>query len=398
MKNSILILTAFALISFTIEAQKNETENPYQFTDKHTVKTTSVKNQHRSGTCWTYATASFIETELLRMGKKEYDISEMFFVRNAYHDHAVGYVRFHGKINFTGGAESWDVMDVVRKYGMVTEKTYPGLNYGEENHVHGEMDFLLKTFIDGVIENKNKKLSPVWLKAFDGILDAYLGKYPSNFTIDKKSYTPDSFRDNLDFIVDDYIGITSFTHKPYYKSYVFESPDNWSFGSIYNLPLDDYISTIDNAIKNGYSVAWASDISEKGFQYRKGIAVVPNEKTKEIDGLEQSKWEEMSDREKQKLVFSFEHYVPEKDITPEIRQEAFDNYETTDDHLMHIIGISEDKHGNKYYKVKNSWGTEGSRFDGYFYASEAYVKYKTMSIMLHKNALKKGIRKKLLIQ
>lgn len=394
MKKTIILIALVAIVS-TVFAQEKEKEEAYQFTDTKVLAATPVKNQYRSGTCWTFATASFIESELLRMDKGEYDISEMFFVRNAYHDHAIGYVRFHGKINFSAGAEGWDVMDVVRKYGLTTEQAYPGLAYGEDMHVHGELDQVLKSFVDGVIENKNKKLSPIWIKAFDGILDAYLGAYPYRFDVDGKSFSPESFRGNLGFDPDNYIALSSFTHHPFYKSFVFESPDNWSYGSVYNLPLDEMIETIDQAIKNGYSVAWAADVSEQGFNHRKGIAIVPDEKTEEMDGLEQAKWEEMSDREKKQAIYSLDHYVPEMKITPELRQTAFDNYETTDDHLMHIIGSATDNHGNKYYKVKNSWGTEGSRFDGYFYASESYVRYKTMSIMVHKEAVSKGLMKKL---
>ena len=394
MKRTITLL-AFVAIFTQLFAQEAENEEIYQFTDVKTVKATPVKNQYRSGTCWTFATASFIESELLRMGKGEYDLSEMFFVRNAYHDHAIGYVRFHGKINFSAGAEGWDVMDVVSRYGLATEKAYPGLHYGEEKHVHSEMDHLLLSFVDGVIENKNKKLSPAWIDAFDGILDAYLGEYPEQFDVDGKTFSPAEFRDFVGFRVEDYIPFTSFTHKPYYKQFVFESPDNWSHGMVYNLPLNDLIEAIDHALENGYSVAWAADVSEKGFNHRKGIAFVPDAEQEEIDGLEQAKWEEMSTREKSKAIYSLEHYVPEMEITPELRQEAFDNYQTTDDHLMHIVGTANDAHGNKYYKVKNSWGIEGSRFEGYFYASESYIRYKTMTIMLHKDALKKSVIKEL---
>jgi bleomycin hydrolase len=394
MKNVIFVIALVAIVSVSIAQEKEQTD-AYTFTDEKVLAATPVKNQYRSGTCWTFAAASFIESELLRMEKGEYDISEMFFVRNAYHDHAIGYVRFHGKMNFTSGAEGWDVMDVVRKYGLVTEEAYPGLEYGEDMHVHSEMDHLLKSFVDGVIENKNKKLSPVWLKAFDGILDAYLGAYPYRFDVDGKSFSPESFRDKLGIDADNYIALTSFTHQQYYKSYVFESPDNWSYGSVYNLPLDEFSETIDQAINNGYTVAWAADVSEQGFNHRKGVAIIPDEQPEEIDGLEQAKWEEMSDREKKQAIYSLEHYVPEMKITPELRQAAFDNYQTTDDHLMHIIGLATDQHGNKYYKVKNSWGIKGSRFDGYFYASEAYVKYKTMSIMVHKEAVSKGLMNKM---
>ena len=391
----IIAILCFAVVAFSQEGGKKEA---YEFNDLHTVPATPVKNQYRSGTCWTFASASFIESELLRMGKGEYDISEMFFVRCGYHDHAQEYVRFHGKINFSSGAEGWDVMNVVRNYGLVPVNIYPGLEYGEEKHVHGEMDEVLNDYVDGVIESKNKKLSTVWLKGFDGILDAYLGEYPSSFEVDEKAFTPESFRDQLGFNPDNFVALTSFTNHPYFSKYTFESPDNWSYGTVYNIPFDELIGVIEQALKNDYSVAWAADVSEKGFQYKKGIAVVPEEKIENLDGLEQAKWDEMSDREKQQAIYSFEHYIPEMEITPEIRQEAFDNYETTDDHLMQIIGYAVDMNKNFYFKVKNSWGTEGSRFDGYFYASKAYVRYKTMTIMLHKDILKKEVKEKLGIE
>ena len=376
----------------------SQSDNPYDFETIYEVPATPVKNQYRSGTCWTFASASFLESELLRTGKGEFDLSEMFFVRNAYHDHAIEYVRFHGNLNFSSGAEGWDVMDVIKNYGLVTEEAYPGIEYGESNHVHGEMDNLLLSYVKGVIENKNKKLSPVWIKGFDGILDAYLGDYPNSFEYDKKKYSPSEFRDFLEINPDNYVALTSFTHHPYYSQFIFESPDNWSYGTIYNIPFNDLVTVIDEALEKGFSVAWAADVSEKGFSHLKGLALIPDMTTNETEGMERDKWEKLSKKEKDNFLLSFDHYVREMEITPELRQEAYDNYETTDDHLMHIIGLAKDNKGNKFYKVKNSWGTEGSRFEGYFYASENYVKYKTMSLMINKESLNKKLRSELKIK
>jgi len=357
MKNLTILLLIVLLVTNNMLSQ--EKEDAYVFRTMFEVPHTPVKNQYRSGTCWTFASASFLESELLRMEKGEFDLSEMFFVRNAYHDHAISYVRFHGHINFSAGAEGWDVMNVVRDYGLVPESAYTGINYGEKNHIHGEMDKLLKVFVDGVIENKNRKLTPVWIDAFDGILDAYLGEYPAEFKYNKKEYTPIEFRNSLDIDPDNYIPITSFNHHPYYSDFIFESPDNWSYGSIYNLPLDDLLSVIDEALEKGYSVAWAADVSEKGFSHTKGLALIPDMEVEITEGMERSKWETMTDREKNKYLLSMDNYVAEKIITEEDRQIAFNNYETTDDHLMHIVGLATDAKGNKYYKVKNSWGSEG---------------------------------------
>jgi len=398
MKNKLFLLLLLIILiqinGFSQIKNKKEKE-PYIFNIVNEVASTPIKNQYRSGTCWTFASASFIESELLRLNKGKYDISEMFFVRMGYHNHAISYVRFHGNLNFSSGAEGWDVMNVVKQYGLVPEKAYLGLQYGETNHIHGELDNELKHFVDAVIENKNRKLSPIWLSAFDAILDTYLGSYPENFEYEGKLYTPIEFRNSLNFNPDDYIAITSFTHHPFYESFIFESPDNWSFGKIHNLPIDELIEVINYALKNNYTVAWAADVSEKGFSHRNGLALIPDTEIKIDADLEQAKWDNMSIIEKSKLIYSFDYYVNEKEITQDLRQKAYDNYETTDDHLMHIIALATDKKGNYFYKVKNSWGTEGSKYNGYFYASIPYVKYKTMSIMIHKDALPKDIAKKL---
>lgn len=385
----------FIPLQILSQIKDSNSAEPYQFKITHEVESTSVKNQFRSGTCWTFATASFIESELLRLNKGKYDISEMYFVRMGYHDHAIQYVRFHGKLNFSSGAEGWDVMNLIRKYGFVTENAYPGLAYGETKHVHGEMDKILDNYVNAIIENKNIKLSPVWINAFDKILDTYLGDLPETFEVNSKSYSPVDFRDKLSFNPDDYIAITSFTHHPFYSSFIFESPDNWSFGKTYNVPIDELIQIIDNAIKNNYSIAWAADVSEKGFSFQNGLALIPQKEIKSLNGLEKSKWDQLSDKQKSNTIYSFDYYLPEQEISQEKRQLAYDNYQTTDDHLMHIIAIAVDQNGKKFYKVKNSWGVEGSKYNGFFFASTPYVKYKTMSIMLNKNALTKDMAKKL---
>ncbi len=355
-------------------------QQKYVFTDTKVIPTTPVKNQYRSGTCWSFSTTSFVETELIRKGEGEFDLSEMYPVRYTYHQRAIDYVRYQGHLNFSGGAQSWDLINGITDNGIMPEEAYHGIEYGESNHVHGEMDQLLKSFVEGVVMNKNEQLSPVWIKAFDGILDTYLGKVPSKFTYKGVSYTPQSFAQQLDIHAEDYVSITSFTHHPFYKLFIFESPDNWSHERLYNLPLDELIQTITAAIEKGYSVQWSSDVSEKGFRHDKGVAIVPLKD-----------WSIMSEEEKKDLGTNV---VDEKTITPAMRQEGFDNYTTTDDHAMQIIGLATDQNGKRYFKVKNSWGT-GNPYQGYFYASEAYVRYKTMSILLNKAAIPQSIAEKL---
>lgn len=366
----------------------------YKFTDLKEVKYTPVKNQSRSGTCWSFSGLAFFESELLRMGKPEFDLSEMFVVRSAYTKKAIKYVRFQGNLNFAGGGSFYDVVEAIRKYGILPEQAYPGLNYGEDLHVHGEFDAVTRAYVDAVIKNPNRKLSSAWHRGFQGILDAYMGPVPQNFSYQGKSHTPQSFFASLGINLDDYVYVTSFTHHPFYKKFILEVPDNWAFGDMYNLPLDEFMQIFDFAISNGYSVAWASDISEKGFAYKHGIAVVPEANLVEMTDSEKAKWTELSQKEKDDMLYKFDKPGKEKTITQEIRQIAFDNYTTTDDHGMLIVGIAKDQNGNKYYKVKNSWGTN-DKYKGFFYASEPFVRYKTLSILVHKNAIPKSISKKL---
>jgi len=335
------------------------------------VPATPVKDQAMTGTCWSFGTTSFIESELIRTGKGEYNLSEMFTVRCTYSDHANQFVRYHGKLNFTSGAEGWDMFNVINNYGIVPQTAYPGLKVDSIHHNHSEMDRVLKSMVNVLVEQG--KVSTVWEDGFNGLLDSYLGKYPKNFEYNGKVYTPETFRDFLGVEASNYCAITSFNHHPYYSEFVFESPDNWSNGIVKNVMLDDLTATIDHALKNGYSVIWASDVSDPGFNYEKGFAIVPEEN-----------WDSMSKEEKTEI---FRVLVVQRDITPETRQEAYNDYSTTDDHLMHIVGLYKDKKGNKYYKVKNSWGKNSNDLGGYFYASEAYIKYKTMTIALHKDAI-----------
>jgi len=388
---NLLGIMVFLFFCFDLIAQDG-----YKFTNEKRLPVTSVKDQNRSGTCWSFSGLSFLEAEMIRMGKKNVaDLSEMFIVRNCYYDKAIKHVRLHGALNFGGGGAFHDVTYVLKNYGLVPEKAYTGLQYAENNHVHGELDLLLKNYVNGVIKNKNKKISTAWKTGINGILDAYLGKEITKFTYKGKEYTPKSFaKDVTGLNADDYVTISSFNHHPYYKTFILEIPDNWLWGEVYNLPMQEMLKVIDYSLENGYTVAWATDVSEKGFSYKNGVAIVPGKDIKEMSDSERSKWENLTKKEKQDALYSFDKPVSEKKITQEMRQEAFDNYKTTDDHGMLIMGTAKDQNGKKYYIVKNSWA-ESNKYKGYLYASEAFVLYKTTNIMINKNAIPKDIKKKL---
>lgn len=369
-------------------------EQPYTFTKITEVPVTSVKDQYKSGTCWSFAGLALLEAEVLRTKKEEVDLSEMWIVRHAYYEKAIRYVRFHGHNNFGAGGAFHDVTNMIAKYGIVPEDIYPGLHYGTEKHVHGELDEILKAYVDAVVKNPNKELTTAWLKGFESILDAYFGKKPETFIYKGKQYTPISFAQYLGIVPSDYVVITSFTHAPFYKPFVLELPDNWAHDVAYNVPLQELEEIIDYALNNGYAVGWASDVSEKGFSWRNGLAIVPEVKIEDLSGTERERWEALTPAEREKELYKFEKPLPEKTITQELRQMAFDNYTTTDDHGMLIVGIYKDQNGNKFYKVKNSWNTNNP-YDGYLFASRAFVLYKTTNIMVHKDAIPKAIRKKL---
>lgn len=378
------------------EGKGDKTPTGYVFEDVILLPVTPVKDQYRTGTCWSFSTLSFFESEMIRLGKPEVDLSEMFVVRNTYSDKAKRYVRLHGEGSFSAGGAFHDAKNVMVNYGIVPEQVYNGLNYGETKHVHGEMDNTLKQQVDAVIENKNKKLSTVWNQPVEATLDSYLGKLPESFEYEGKNYTPKSFA--TDFVglnMNDYIEITSYTHHPFYTEFVLEVPDNWSWDKVYNVPVNELEAIIDNSLANGYTVAWAADVSEKGFvTSNKGVAVLPAAVTSEMSDAEIARWEALPEREKERELYKLEKPVPEICVTQEMRQAAFDCYETTDDHGMHIIGTAKNQDGKVFYKVKNSWG-DYNEYDGFFYVSKPYVNLKTMCIMVHKDAVPKQIREKL---
>jgi len=378
------------------EGEKKEAKEGYVFEDEILLPVTSVKDQYRSGTCWSFSGLSFLESEMLRLGKPNVDLSEMFVVWHTYSEKAKKHVRVHGNLNFSAGGAFHDVTNMIREFGIVPESVYTGLEYGEEKHVHGEMDQLLKQSVDAIVENKNRKLSTAWHHSIEETLNSYLGELPQTFEYEGKQYTPQSFAtDYVGLNMDDYVEISSYTHHPFYSKFILEVPDNWSWDQVYNVPLDDMSAIIDYSLKNGFTVAWAADVSEKGFATsNKGVAVLPVAQSEDMDDSEIARWESLPEREKEKELYQLSSPVPELNVTQEMRQTAFDNYQTTDDHGMHIIGTATDQEGDVFYKVKNSWGNY-NKYDGYFYVSKPYVKYKTMCIMVHKDGIPQEIREKL---
>ncbi len=387
------IISLFAALMLTLLVSAQETATAYTFTTIKENPITSIKNQFNTGTCWSFSGVGLLESELLRMNKGEYDLSEMYIVRKNYEDKAVKYARLHGNLNFSPGGSFADVVETIDDYGILPDSIYKGLNYGTDSHDHGEMDKVLKGYMNSLVGNNT--LTVAWFNGFKGILDAYLGEVPQTFIYEGKQYTPQSFTASLGLKSDDYVSLTSFTHHPFYSKFPIEVPDNWRWANSYNLPLDEMIVVIDHAIMNGYTVAWASDVSEPGFS-RLGIAIVPDENAPENAGSDQAKWLDLSPREKNNVVREKigKEILKEKIITQEMRQQAFDNFQTTDDHGMQIYGIAHDQNGNKYYKVKNSWGITGP-YNGIWYASESFVRYKTTNIVVNKNALPASIAKKI---
>lgn len=379
----------------SLSAQGNTDTQGYQFTTVKENKITPVKNQNRSSTCWAFSGLGFLESELIRMGKPETDLSDMFIVYHNWNDKADNYVRRHGTANFGPGGSFDDVLQAVKDYGIVPEEVMTGLNYGENMHVHNELDAVTAAYVNAVI--KQKKLTTAWKKGYEGILNAYLGESPATFNHNGKEYTPQSYAKELGLNPDDYVSLTSYTHHPFYSQFAIEIPDNWRNSLSYNVPVDEMMEALEAAVMNGYTVAWASDVSEKGFN-RNGIAVMPGVNASELSGSDQAKWLGLSQKEKDaEIMKALESPGSELNVTQEMRQAAYDNYETTDDHGMQIYGIAKDQAGKKYYMVKNSWGTD-NKYQGTWYASDPFVRYKTMSIVMHKDALPKSLKKKLNIK
>ena len=393
MKHITLSIIALSLCTMAWAQAETLPKDTFIFKTIKENKITPVKNQASSGTCWSYSGLALFEAELLRLGKPATDLSEMFVVHHSYTDKADKYVRMNGTINFAAGGSFYDVMHVWKNYGMVPKQVMAGLNYGEEQNRHGELDALTKAFVDALVKNPNKKLSTAWRSAFAGIVNAYLGEIPKEFTHDGKKYTPQTYAQSLGLNMDDYVSLTSFTHHPFYSKFVIEIPDNWRWAESYNLPLDEFAQVFDFAIDKGYSIAWGSDVSEKGFT-RNGIAVNPELKVENLPGSDQARWLNISQKEMEEKIFKMKGPQPEVKVTQALRQVGFDNYQTTDDHGMLIYGIANDQNGTKYYLVKNSWGTD-NRYKGIWYASESFVLHKTINIVVHKDAIPRDIKKKL---
>ena len=390
---------ATALAALPIFAQE-PAKAEYEFTTIKENPITSIKNQYRSGTCWCFSALSFVESEILRTKGYELDLSEMFVVGKSYRDRAVKYVRVDGHLNFAAGSSFGDVLHVINDYGIVPQEAMPGFNYGTELPEHNELDAVLKGYVDGVKGNPNKKLSTAWLRGFDGIVEAYFGEYPETFTVDGVEYTPKSFSEHIGFNYDDYVNLTSFTHHPFYEPFILEVCDNWRWDSAYNLPIDELMEVMYNAIENGYTIAWGSDVSEKGFT-RDGLAVLLEEE-KAKAGSDQEKWvgketekqAEKAAAKKGKKEIVKPELPKEMTVTQEMRQDGYDRKTTTDDHGMHIYGLAQDQNGTKYFLVKNSWGVTG-KYDGIWYASDSFVRGKTLNIVVHKDALPEAIKAKL---
>ena len=385
-------LVAALLFGIAISAFAQE---GYQFTDKKVIgKTVPITNQYRSGTCWCFSTLSFIEEDIIAFGGEEMTLSQMWVIRHAYFDKAIKYVRLHGHLNFAVGGAAHDVTEMIAKYGIVPLEAYPGYNYGTTLPEFGEIDAVLKAYVEAIIRNENGKLTTAWINGLNAILDAYFGVRPETFTYNGKEYTPKSFAESLPVKMEDYVEFTSFTHHPFYSTFALEVPDNWMWGEMYNLPLEEMVAIVDATLEAGHPVAWGTDVSEKGFNGGKAIGVVPEAVEKNLIGSDAEKWGKLSEAEKRAKINNLEGPMKEMIITQEMRQEAFDNYQSTDDHGMVIVGTAEDQAGNPFFKVQNSWGESGP-YKGFYYFSRPFFEYKTMDIMVHKSMVPKEIKKKI---
>ena len=391
MKKAWLILIYFVSLGLSfgqdnlvnsLKQNESDSAKKFKFTIKIDLEDSPVKNQGSSGTCWSYSGNSYLESEMLRMGKPFVDISEIYTARCAYIERAKNYVRMHGGIPWGDGAELHDVVQIYKKYGAMPYDAYTGLNYGTTKNKFGEMQAMIEGMLKAVVENKNGKLTPNWLPAIISVLDTYLGKVPEKFNYNGKQYTPQSFaKEVVGINGDDYIELGSFLYANNYEPTMLMVPDNWSLQPVYNVPMNEMSQIVDNALNKGYSIAWATDVSEKYFSWKNGVAIVP---TKDF--------EDMTDEEKAKM---FDGPMEERKITAQLREDAFDNYNTTDDHGMHIVGLAHDQNDKPYYIVKNSWGDKND-YKGYLFASKAFFDYKTIAILVHKDAIPQDIRKKLL--
>ena len=394
MNKNLLLAAVMMLLPGTMVAQekpaaaKNDT---VQFTVVKANPITSIKDQNQSGTCWDYSSLGFFEAELLRLGKGTYDLCESFVAYHTYMDRAEKAIRMHGDVSFSQGGSFYDVLYCMRHYGIVPQEAmpFPGSLYGDSLFNFNTLDAQASAYVKSIANSQMKKIPLTWKSTLSNIYAHYFGELPKTFTYKGKSYTPESFQKSLGLNLDDYVSLTSFTHHPFYSKFIIEVQDNWRWAESYNLPLDEFMTVMESAVRNGYTFAWGADVSETGFS-RNGIATVPAKSYKnDLTGSDAARW--MGTNGKQ---MNQADSKDELTITQQLRQTAYDNWETTDDHGMVIYGLAKDPQGKEYFMVKNSWGEYG-RYKGIFYASKPYVAYKTMNILINKNAIPKDIRKKL---
>ncbi|MEG0499616.1 MAG: C1 family peptidase [Rikenellaceae bacterium] len=391
MKKIIFSAIAMVVASTTLFAQDQVKVGAYDLKKVVDNKTTSVKNQASSGTCWAYGTIAMIESDIIKMKGDQFadlDLSELYVARNSYYDRFVKYVRLHGNINFAEGGSFMDVTDAIDRYGIVPQEVYQGLNYGYDMNVFGEVWEALQGYAQAIIKNKNSRLSTAWQAGFNAILDAYFGVCPKTFMYKGKEYTPKSFADYLGFKKSDYITFCSVTHVPYGSKHIMELPDNWIWGESVNVPMKELSVIQEEVLRNGYTTGWDADVSTSGFSHGEGLCVFTATKAEDVPGNEMDKWQKMQKDGKT------EYTAVEREVTTEKRQLWYDNYLTEDDHCMQISGIYKDQNGGTFYKVKNSWAADSNEFGGFFYTSKAYFDAKTLYIMLNKNSLSDSTKKK----
>ena len=395
----ILALSFAALLATGANASEpkgSEKSNKPVFTTIKANPITSIKDQNRSGTCWAYSTLSFLESEILKNSGKTYDLCETFVVSHTYMDRAVKTVRMHGDVSFSQGGSAYDPIYCLQNYGICPEEAMalPGTPIGDSLNNYNEFFTVMTPYVEALAKSSAKKLTPAWKKGLQGIIDAYIGEKPTEFEYEGKKYTPKTFTESLGLNLDDYVSITSYTHHPFWKPFVVEVQDNWRWHQSYNVPIEELTRIIDNAIMEGYTIMWGGDVSEDGFT-RKGLGIAYDAKlVQNLSGSDAARWLRLPATKKSEKYDSLGVNAPELVPTQEMRQEAYDNWETTDDHGMHIYGIAKDQNGREYYMVKNSWGEYGD-YKGTWYMTKAFVTYKLMDMMLNKNALPKDIRKKL---
>lgn len=393
MKKTILAL-ALLLPATAATAQPprpSEKSDTVKFTVVKENPITSIKDQNRSGTCWDYSTLSFFEAELLRLGRGEYDLNESFVAYHTYMDRADKAIRTHGDVSFSQGGSFYDVLYCLQHYGIVPQDAmpFPGSLYGDSLFNFTELEPQVTGYVNSIAKSNLKKIPLTWRGTLSQIYEGYFGKLPETFEYKGKTYTPQSFAQSLGLPLDDYVSLTSFSHHPFYEKFIIEVQDNWRWAESYNLPLDEFMQVMENAVRQGYTFAWGADVSEAGFS-RQGIATVPAKSYKtDLTGSDAARWTGTDGKQPR-----FSDSKDELTITQDLRQKAYDNWETTDDHGMVIYGLATDPDGKEYFMVKNSWGDYG-RYHGIFYASKPYVAYKTMNILIHKDAIPKAIRKKL---